>query len=220
MEWLSYFVGLGSTPVVVGISVWLGKVWANRILEKDRAKYQTQVETLLADIRVRNDKELLVHRLQFEKEFAIYQELWSRARRLVTACRGFSDLQQGPLKPEDELVAEFLGAHDDFLETVLAGAPFYATTVYEAAEVLRKAVVSLHWTHQRIRRLEGAKDPEKVLERVMQLDDEKASILETIPASLPGLRDAIRERIWSTHATGWDRTTRSEDKVSVGEPSR
>jgi hypothetical protein len=47
-------------------SSWLGKVWANRILEKDRARYQTQIETLIEDMRTRDSKELFVHRLQFE----------------------------------------------------------------------------------------------------------------------------------------------------------
>jgi len=206
MEWLSYFAGLVSTPVVVGISAWLSKLWANRILEKDRAKYRTQVETLLADLRVRDDKELLVHRLQFEKEFAIYQELWACARRLALACQGFHDLQQGPVKPHDELVAELCEAHNDFLEAVRSNEPFYATTVFEAAEELRKAAVSLHLTDRRQRRLEGANEPEKVVDRFMQLDEEKSRLLEAIPAALPGLRDAIRERIWSTRRSGWDRS--------------
>lgn len=211
MEWWSHvtavFAGISAaTPLVFGLAAWLGKIWANRILEKDRAKYRSQVEALLADLRVRDDKELLVHRLQFEKEFAIYQDLWTRARRVALACRGFHMLQQGPPKPPDELVTELCEAHDDFLEAVRSNEPFYATTVYEAAEALRKAVVSLHLTERRLRRIEGAEEPEKYVEKLIQLDDEKHTILEAIPAALPGLREAIRERIWSTRLSGWDRS--------------
>ena len=36
----------GSTLIVVGCSTWLGKVWANRILEADKAKYQSELENL------------------------------------------------------------------------------------------------------------------------------------------------------------------------------
>ena len=137
MEWLSYLSGIVTTPIVVILAAGLGKVWANRILEKDRAKYQAQIQTLLADLRVRDDKELLVHRLQFEKEFAIYQELWRDARSLALACQGFHDEQQGPAKPKDELFAELRGAHNAFLETVRSNEPFYAIAVYDAAEALR-----------------------------------------------------------------------------------
>jgi hypothetical protein len=206
MDWSSYLTGAITTPIVFGLAAWLGKVWANRILESDRAKYRTQVEGLLADLRVRDDKELLVHRLQFEKEFAICQELWSRARRLALACHGFHDLQQGPVKPEEELVKELVEAHDAVLETVYANEPFYATTVYEAAEALRKLVIDLHLSLRRIRRLEGAKDREMPTEKLIELDEEKARLLKAIPAALPKLRDAIRERIWSTQITGWDRS--------------
>ncbi len=56
MEWWMYltgvFAGIFAAPVAFGLAAWLGKIWANRILEKDRAKYRAQVEALLADLRV------------------------------------------------------------------------------------------------------------------------------------------------------------------------
>ena len=40
----------GGALIVAAFSSWLGKVWANRILEKDRAKYQTEIEILKSDL--------------------------------------------------------------------------------------------------------------------------------------------------------------------------
>ena len=78
MDWPSFLTGAGAIPVIAGLSAWLGKIWANRILEQDRTKYHTQIETLLQDLRTRDSKELFVHQLQFEKEFEIYKELWAK----------------------------------------------------------------------------------------------------------------------------------------------
>lgn len=206
MEWSDFLTGILTTPIVFGLSAWMGKVWANRILEKDRAKYQSELQTLLADLRVKADKELLVHRLQFEREFAIYQELWHEARILALACQGFDDLQQGPLKPQQELVAELCSAHDAFLETVRSNEPFYAIAVYEAAEALRQLVVKLHFSERRLRRIEGAKQSENNVEKLIKLDEAKSELIALIPQALPRLREAIRNRIWSTRTTGWDRS--------------
>jgi len=30
---------IGSTVIIIGLSSWLGKVWANRVLEQDKLKY-------------------------------------------------------------------------------------------------------------------------------------------------------------------------------------
>lgn len=45
----------GSTLILIAASSWLGKVWASRILEKDRAHYQRE----LADLQRKADKELV-----------------------------------------------------------------------------------------------------------------------------------------------------------------
>ncbi len=36
----------GSTIIILGLSSWLGKVWANRILEQDKFKYSQELESL------------------------------------------------------------------------------------------------------------------------------------------------------------------------------
>lgn len=40
----------GGALIVAVFSSWLGKVWASRILEKDRAKYQAEIEILKSDL--------------------------------------------------------------------------------------------------------------------------------------------------------------------------
>jgi hypothetical protein len=95
VDWSSFAVGGIAVPAIIGLSTWLGKVWANRILEKDRVRYQTEMETLLEDLRTRQSKELFVHRLQFEKEFDIYKQLWVAVLALARTTREFRSIQIG-----------------------------------------------------------------------------------------------------------------------------
>lgn len=69
--------------LIVALASWLGKVWASRILEKDRGKYEAEIERLrqsgasvVERLRTQGERDLFVHRLQFEKEFEIYNQLW------------------------------------------------------------------------------------------------------------------------------------------------
>jgi hypothetical protein len=41
----------GASVIMLGLSSWLGKVWANRILEKDKLKYQAELEQMKGEIR-------------------------------------------------------------------------------------------------------------------------------------------------------------------------
>lgn len=218
MDWVSYLSGVAATPVVIGLSVWFGKVWAARILEKDKARYRAEVETLLAELRVRGDKELLVHRLQFEAEYAIYRDLWKTARSLANACVDLRELeiQNGPPFKRDELNEALVRAHEDFREVVMANQPFYADKVYEASEALLLAAVSLNSIQREAQGVERdvpqtaarllLTHVEPQIDRLDELDGEtRKVVLVEIPKALPRLRDAIRARIWSTGASGWDR---------------
>ena len=40
----------GAAVIIVALSTWLGKVWANRILESDRARYASELENLKSDL--------------------------------------------------------------------------------------------------------------------------------------------------------------------------
>jgi len=74
----------GASVVIIGISSWLGKVWANKILEKDKNTYTLTLE----EIKVKYQKELEVHRNELDKaktlfarysehQFNLYNELYS-----------------------------------------------------------------------------------------------------------------------------------------------
>src|SRR6266705_3512382 len=81
----------GFTVVVLGLSTWLGKLWADRILEKDRQHYREELERLKSSYEAANksiqselDKRIHVYRVQFETEFKALSEIWGK----ITEVRG------------------------------------------------------------------------------------------------------------------------------------
>lgn len=208
MEWLSYLTGIVTTPIVVGLAAWLGKVWAGRILAKDRVKYQTSMETLLADLRTGHTKELFVHQLQFQKEFEIYKELWVAALEVARAASHFRELQVGPPASTGDALQSIKSSHDRLRDTVFENRPFYEAGVYEAAKAIRKSldeVVRKHQHLERLERLERGSLTGVQIDRRCAIDDETERKLDEINCLRERLCSLIRSRIWSTTASGWDR---------------
>jgi len=67
----------GSAVVIAGLSSWLGKVWANRILEQDKKKYGEELELIKKQYEVHFDGLKAILLRYSENQFDIYRELWS-----------------------------------------------------------------------------------------------------------------------------------------------
>ena len=48
----------GAGIIIIGLSSWLGKVWANRIMETDRAKYARELELLRSKLQHENEQNM------------------------------------------------------------------------------------------------------------------------------------------------------------------
>ena len=66
----------GSAIIIIGLSSWLAKVWVNRIHEKDKLKYSSELEKIKATLQKENEKQKLVFSIYFEGQFKIYNNLW------------------------------------------------------------------------------------------------------------------------------------------------
>lgn len=146
----------GGGAIVFALSSWLGKVWANRILESDKTKYQTaleeakakyhrEVEEQLHLLRDRIERRQFIHRLQFETEFRAYVTLW---KRLIFAQSAALDLRPmfDHYKPGQTVEERKIERLNNFGEHVhkfkvyyLKARPFLAPGVFEASrELFRK----------------------------------------------------------------------------------
>jgi hypothetical protein len=82
----------GASVIIFGLASWLGKVWAGRILEADRANYNKEVERLKNEL----NKELESYKCQIdlarlalsrysENQFNLYNQLWIALSELKIA---------------------------------------------------------------------------------------------------------------------------------------
>src|ERR1700720_767618 len=76
---------LGGSVTVYGLAKFLGDAWLGRMLEKEKAKYAKEIESLksgfaqeLEHYRAQLDRSIFVTRAQFETEFTAMKEVMQR----------------------------------------------------------------------------------------------------------------------------------------------
>ena len=62
----------GSAVLVAGLGAWLGKVWAARINESDKAKFSQELERLRSDLNMARVQRQRIS----EAQFKLYNEVW------------------------------------------------------------------------------------------------------------------------------------------------
>lgn len=132
------FSSLGGAAIVLALSSWLGKVWANRILESDRKRYNSELEAL----KNRFERGRFIHRLQFEAEFETYLELWSKVVAVMDdslRLRPVLDYRPSD-RTQDEEKRERLNnlaaSHRDYQECFRRREPFIAPHVFDSCKKL------------------------------------------------------------------------------------
>ena len=141
--------------VIVGLSSWLGKVWANRILEQDRRRYGEELERLKHDMERASrrlqgdiDKTLFVHRIHFEAEFRALRQVWRRLSQLrnhMATLRPMVHIAPHDDTPEKALqrLAErfnlFSHALNEAITAVDDHRPFLSEEIHSAAAAALRA---------------------------------------------------------------------------------
>lgn len=134
----------GSGVILLGLSSWLGKVWASRILENEKRDHAIEIEDfksrLNKEITVVNsiiDKSVHVTKLQYDKEFLIYLEIWEKLANCVISTKNLypkfgstptdeKELEEFNMKKYDRFVNDF----NEFSNTITKYSPFYEEKLY------------------------------------------------------------------------------------------
>ena len=149
MDWIiKNLFSILNLIVLILLSLY-GKAWVNR----KKVKLEKEIEELKAS----HSKELFIHKLQFEKEFKIYEYLWMNIAHFQRALHLFSD-------PEDKgQLDEIARLFREVKETIINNTPFYSEEINEKAELIlnlsiRPILLSVH--EKKIKK-EGLEDIEK-----------------------------------------------------------
>ena len=123
--------GIGAA--IIGL---LGKLWVDRKLAQERAVSEKELESLKAELAQRHT----IHKLQFEKEFAIYVTLWDSLSGLREACSalvpGGQFTDKSPQELKEEQANKFATAYTEVMKLIEHQRPFYAPKVYQDASKL------------------------------------------------------------------------------------
>lgn len=132
-------------------------------------------EILIEEVkRFKNDKAILVHKMQFEKEFEIYKELWPELMKLKGATlelRPICEVIREGQSEEEREIEKSENFNTPFKKCVnifLQNKPFYPKDIYEMVEqiikISRKEVYE--WKDTKENRLSNYKNAEKNIEEI------------------------------------------------------
>ena len=142
----------GSSAIIFGLSSWLGKVWANRILEKEKLEHNRELEKYRKDLseeleRVRsiNDKALYVSKVHYNNEYRIYEDIWAKLHECVVytlmlypeGVENTPDDKEELERYQTQKYENYVMRYNDFSMTIDKYAPFYKKEFYDLFVELR-----------------------------------------------------------------------------------
>lgn len=154
----SILVSLGGGSVIVlGLSSWLGKVWANRILENEKKAHQLEIENYksqlaisLEQIKSLNDKALYISKVQYDKEFQIYQDIWEKLHDCIVETLDLcSKVQSSPVDNDEkekwiqDKYSKFVVKYNEYSRTIDRYAPFYREDFYQSFVSIRNSCATV-----------------------------------------------------------------------------
>ncbi len=48
----------GAAVIIAGLSNWLGKVWAERLMAKEKAQHDRELESLRSELRIKTEQQI------------------------------------------------------------------------------------------------------------------------------------------------------------------
>lgn len=142
----------GGGVIVWGLSSWLGKVWANRIMEKERLEFTQQLEDYKSKLAQELDyvgaiqnKALYISKSQYDNEYRIYQEIWDKLYKCIVQTTHLYPVFENVPSDKEGLEAYNLEKYHTFIETynlfstaIDCYAPFYKEDFYQRFVEIRK----------------------------------------------------------------------------------
>ncbi|MCX5815965.1 MAG: hypothetical protein NTX75_06930 [Proteobacteria bacterium] len=149
----------GAVIIIAALSTWLGKVWANRILESDKAKYTQELDKIRHQFQIEFDQLSIIHENQKSSFQRMIKELHKSIKSLEQAYdeawQPISDKHYDALK---EVIIEeslFLGAEGEKALNIyldfLGKAVYFPEDESQDDKTLRNIYEFLNFMSERIR---------------------------------------------------------------------
>jgi hypothetical protein len=143
---ISVVTGLGGGAVIIwALSSWLGKVWANRILEKDRLRYNRELEVVKTELG-RASQEYLIKFSSLHAERGniirdLYKKLMSAQRLVESILKRFQTAGEPPL---EEKIKDFVDSFNQFYQFYLDSRIYFPAHLCKQIEDFAKKLREIH----------------------------------------------------------------------------
>lgn len=145
----------GAAVLLAGLSIFLSKIWSERIARRegehrDRriAELKAQLERHAAETKAKLDvtvqRKVHVSKLQFEHEYQIYQSAWESLvslRKATLSLRprwDYVDLKETKEDRMHRRMAAFAEPYNSFSDLMEKNKPFYPISIYNALSAVRE----------------------------------------------------------------------------------
>lgn len=143
----------GAGVIIIGLSSWIGKIWADKLMETQRKQNQKEIEKFKSELhkelellKAKNEKMNYMTKTQFDAEFKMYQEL-SEACFLMFLDnsllfpRGIDYLPREEEERKKVFEERYKAARDSLIlyqNMLYKYAPFISVRLYKFFEQLRE----------------------------------------------------------------------------------
>jgi hypothetical protein len=140
----------GTSVVLIALITFIGRIWINRIRITDKAKTDKELKELdinlsakVDALKAKNESKIHVHKMQFEKEFSEYQELWKKAVSLDRNLRALRS-KLSDHDSYDKALTEYYDSFSEMMNFNLNSHPFYYKTVYNSSVSIVTYIQDFH----------------------------------------------------------------------------
>jgi cytochrome c556 len=184
LEALKLIAAGGTGAAIIGI---IGKVLVDRKLQKQKAEYDKQLESLKSKLQRKNT----VHKLQFEKEFQLCEGLWKalvdvRKTAVITPTLGIMPKDKSPYDVYRERYETAVNAFNEAKNLFEDHRPFYHDDVSKITRDLLSQCRGYIGDVGRMFKSEHFDD---------ELDDKADKLLKKVPEAIDEIEKVIKGRI-------------------------
>lgn len=170
-----FFGSLSALAVIKFAGPQIFKWWADKDLQ--RIKHEQEKE--LKRIQNIGEKDIYNYKLRFDKEFEIYQELWSTFFDLLSSAiqlrpaRDYIDPKVSEEDIKNERLDKYRNASNNFVNIFEKNRPFYDPGIYEIANKIFHIATkeAIHYAHKKIE-FEDYEVSEKNIKKLLQYRDD------------------------------------------------
>lgn len=115
----------GAGAIIWALSSFFGKMWANKILEKQKAEYQKDIEKYknalsseLESVKATNEKLTYISKVQYDMETEAIKNLTQASHKARLMCFSLTPYNQALLKNRDEILNRHKSYYKDFVDCI------------------------------------------------------------------------------------------------------